>query len=248
MSLFANLRKLVLLLISATTLSGDQGTGASWHLEAAPRAAWVLLGGDISVNCLNYTSKFITFASDIGWFKITSTGTMINRLPTSLDVRVRSNGHQLQIFKAEVDDEGLYCCMPVDNVTQLSNLNALTIVNVSIAQPPVIVVPVRQQIAKIGDVVLLQCHIAFVGKPAATGHSWQKSGSNLGLQSPKYSTAIFTDLFILIIHNVTERDEGLYSCFLINSKYQKDNESIYLQVHVPAGVQNGISLLICVTA
>jgi len=211
----------------------------SWHLEAAPRSAWVLLQSSISVNCLNLTSKFTVFASDIRWFKIANGG-IIKLLPTSLDTRVRSNGHQLQIFRAKVDDEGLYCCIPIRNVT-LSNCNELTIANLSISQPPVIVAPVKHRIAKVGDTVLLQCYITFVGKPAALEYSWKRFGKDLNLQSSvsKYTTKNFTDLFILIIHDVTETDEGLYNCFLTNANYQKANESIYLQV---SKVQNGISM------
>ena len=219
--------------IEALTRAPTDETG--WHLEAAPRAAWVLLERRISVNCLNFTTKYTVFASDIRWFKLASNGTMVY-LSTSLDARVRSNGHQLQIFNAKVDDEGLYCCNPAHSVF---NCSGFAVANVSVAQPPAIVAPVRHQTTKIGDAVILQCNIAFIGKPTTVEYSWQKSGRNLALQPSKYTTENLTDLFILIIHNVTETDEGLYSCFLINSKYQKANESIYLQV---SSIQNGMSI------
>ena len=227
--------KLLLLVsaIEALTRASTDETG--WHLEAAPRAAWVLLERRISVNCLNFTSKYTVFASDIRWFRLANDGTLMY-LPISLNTRVRSNGHQLQIFNAKVDDEGFYCCKPVHDV---SNCSELAVVNISVAQPPVIVAPVRHQTTIIGDAVILQCNIAFIGKPAAMEYSWQKFGRNLALQQSKYTTENLTDLFILIIHNVTETDEGLYSCFLINSKYQKANESIYLQV---SSIQNGMSI------
>ena len=207
-------------------LSRDEA--ASWNLEAAPQSSWVLLESSISVNCLNFTSRYTIFASDIRWFKLTKNGT-IKELPISLNARVRSNGHQLQIFNAEVDDEGLYCCIPTRNVHSLTNCK-LTVANLSIARPPVIGAPVKYETAKVGDAVILQCHIAFVGKPAAVEYSWQKFGKNLALQQPKYTTENLTDLFILIIHDATETDEGLYGCFLFNTKYQRANESIYLQV------------------
>ena len=222
--------------IEALNITRDEARyEASWHLEAAPRSAWVLLESSISVNCLNFTSKYTTFGSDIRWFKLAKNGT-IKELTVSLNARVRSNGHQLQIFNAEVDDEGLYCCMPIQNVHSLSNCK-LAVTNLSIALPPVIVTPVKHQTAKVGDAVILQCHIAFGGKPAAVEYSWQKFRKNLALQQPKYTTENLTDLFILVIHNVTETDEGLYGCFLFNTKYQRANESIYLQV---SGVQNSM--------
>ena len=199
-----------------------------WHLEAAPQAAWILLGSRISVNCLNFTGKLAVFASNIGWFKLATGGKMISRLPTSLHARLRSNGHQLQILNAEADDEGLYCCMPIQNAS-INNCK-LAIANLSIALPPVIAAPVRHQTAKVGDHVTLQCIVTFGGNPEAMEYSWQKFGKSLDLQQSKYSTVNLTDLFILMIYNVTETDEGLYDCLLMNAKYQKANESIYLQV------------------
>ena len=182
--------------IEALNITRDEARDeASWHLEAAPRSAWVLLESSISVNCLNFTSKYTTFGSDIRWFKLAKNGT-IKELTVSLNARVRSNGHQLQIFNAEVDDEGLYCCMPIQNVHSLSNCK-LAVTNLSIAQPAAIVTPVKHQTAKIGDAVILQCHIAFVGKPAAVEYSWQKFRKNLALQQPKYTTENLTDLFII---------------------------------------------------
>ena len=226
---------LFLLVSAIDALTRAPTNETSWHLEAAPRAAWILLERSISVNCLNFTTQYTIFGSDIRWFKLANNGTMVN-LPTSLDARVRSNGHQLQIFNAKVNDEGLYCCKPVHGVSKCSEL---AIANISVAQPPVIVAPVRHQTARIGGVVILQCHIAFIGKPATVEYSWKKSGKNLALQQAKYTTENLMDLFILIIHNVTEMDEGLYSCFLINSKYQRANESIYLQL---SSIQNGMSV------
>ena len=227
--------KLFLLASVIDALTRAPKDETSWHLEAAPQAAWVLLERSISINCLNFTTQYAIFASGIHWFKLANNGTMVN-LPTSLDARVRSNGHQLQILNAKVEDEGLYCCKPVHSVSDCSEL---AITNISVAQPPVIVASVRHQTARIGGVVILQCQIAFIGKPATVKYSWQKSGRNLALQQAKYTTENLTDLFILIIHNVSETDEGLYSCFLINSKYQKANESIYLQL---SSIQNGMSV------
>ena len=227
----------LLLLVSTTAALRD--SEASWHLEAAPRAAWVLLKSSVSVNCLNFTGQFAMFASDIRWFKLASNGT-IKRLSISLDARVRTNGHQLQIFNAEVDDEGLYCCIPMHNAS-ITNCDELAVANLSIAEPPVVVAPVKHQTATVGDAVVLQCHIDFVGKPSAVEYSWRKFGKKLALQHPKYTTENLTDLFILIIHNVTETDEGLYSCSLINAKYQQAKESIYLQV---SRTQNGMAVVI----
>ena len=218
--------KLLFFVSAIEALSRDEAVG--WHLEAAPPSAWVLLESSISVNCLNFTSKYTIFASDIRWFKLEKNRT-IKELPILLNVRVRSNGHQLQIFNAEVDDEGLYCCIPTRNVRSLTNCK-LAVTNLSVARPPVIGAPVKYETAKVGDAVILQCQIAFVGKPAAAEYSWQKFGKNLALRQPKYTTENLTDLFILIIHNATETDEGLYGCFLFNTKYQRANESIYLQV------------------
>ena len=208
-----------------------------WHLEAAPRAAWVLSGSRISVNCLNFTGMYAVFASNIGWFKLAIGGKMISRLPTSLDLRIRSNGHQLQILNAEADDEGLYCCMPIQNASIINCKLAIT--NLSIALPPVIAAPVRHQTAKVGDHVILQCIVSFGGKPAAVEYSWQKFGKSLDLRQPKYYTVNLTDLFILMIYNVTETDEGLYDCLLMNAKYQKANESIYLQL------STGVNTYVC---
>ena len=226
--------KLLFIISTVEALSREEAT-VGWHLEAAPRSAWILLKSSISVNCLNFTSKYTTFGSDIRWFKLTKNGT-IKELPVSLNARVRSNGHQLQIFNAEVDDEGLYCCIPMQNVHSSIDCK-LAVTNLSIAQPPVIVAPVKHQAAQVGDAVVLQCHITFAGKPAAVEYSWQRFGKNLVLQQPKYTTENLTDLFILIIHNITEADEGLYGCFLFNTKYQRANQSIYLQV---SGVQNSM--------
>ena len=230
--------KLLFIVSTIEALRSRDEAMASWYLEAAPRSAWVLLKGSISVNCLNFTSKYTTFGSNIRWFKLVKNGTA-KELPISLNARVRSNGHQLQIFNAEVDDEGLYCCMAMQNVHSSINCK-LAVTNLSIAQPPVIVAPVKHQAAQVGDAVVLQCHISFVGKPAAVEYSWQKFGKNLAIRQPKYTTENLTDLFILIIHNITETDEGLYGCFLFNSKYQRANQSIYLQV---SGVQNSMPVV-----
>lgn len=223
----------LLLLISGI----EAKDGKDWHIEVAPRASWVLLESSISTNCLNSTNKITTFASDTRWFKISENADRIKSLPTTLDARVRSNGHQLQIFEAKVDDEGIYCCMPVLNAT-LSNCNELNIVNLSVAQPPVIVTHKQHKVVKTGANILLNCYVGFVGKPAAKMYTWQRYGKDLELQTSKYSAGNLTDLFILIIHNVTESDEGWYSCLLTNAKYQKANASIYL--HVPR-IQNGIA-------
>ena len=227
--------KLLFIVSTTEALSREEAT-VSWHLEAAPRSAWVLLKSSISVNCLNFTSKYTTFGSNIRWFKLATKNGTMKELPVSLNARVRSNGHQLQIFNAEVDDEGLYCCMPMQNAHSLIDCK-LAVTNLSIAQPPIIVAPVKHQVAQVGDAAVLQCHITYVGKPATLEYSWQKFGKNLALQQPKYTTENLTDLFVLIIHNITETDEGLYGCFLFNTKYQRANESIYLQV---SGVQNSM--------
>ena len=97
--------KLLLLVSAIEALTRAPTYETGWHLEAAPRAAWVLLKRRISVNCLNFTSIYTVFASDIRWFRLANDGTLMY-LPISLNARVRSNGHQLQIFNAKVDDEG----------------------------------------------------------------------------------------------------------------------------------------------
>ena len=192
-------------------------------MQALPQQRSALLGHNVSINCINDTNSF---AQDIQWFKILTNGEL-QLIPHSLQERITSNAHQLQLRNTIAEDKGLYCCKAYSEIHCAST----AIANITILLPPVIS-PLQNQIVQIGETVSLNCTVS-IGEP--TTFLWQKDGKDITKNNTKYSIIHSKNRTTLVVTNVTIMDQGYYKCIAYNRWNQQASESLYLQVQQPLG-------------
>ena len=192
-------------------------------MQALPQQRSVLLGDSISINCLNGTNSF---AHNIQWFKILNNGQLLY-VPHSLQGRIASKAHQLQLKNAVAEDEGQYCCKAYSE----SECSPTAITNITVLLPPVLS-PLHNHKVQVGETISLNCNV-ISGDP--TTFLWQKDGRAIIKNDTKYSIMHSNNRTTLVVTNVTIMDQGYYKCIVKNSRDQQTNESLYLQVQQPLG-------------
>ena len=194
-------------------------------MEASPSDRCVLLGQGATINCLNKTRSSTTFARNIQWFKILNLSSgRLELIPSLRGERITSDAHQLRFSNTEAKDDGLYCCKAISEVRCSSS----SVVNLTVSLPPVLS-PLQDRTVSKGETVAINCSIAM-GQPSA--FSWRKNGKALP-NDPKYSTIRSNNGTTLTIINVTEVDQGHYSCIVRNWKGQQGNQSLYISILLP---------------
>ena len=197
-------------------------------MEVFPSYRCVILDSSASFNCLNNTNEGnALYPYNIQWFKVLADGGL-NPISTSPEARVRSDGHQLRFSSIMAEDEGIYCCKALSSSID-GGCSQTAMTNISVALPPVISYLPNQNISA-GDTAVIECSLNYTGKPAATLISWQVFGRDI-IEDEKYKIIQSTNATNLTIINVTKEDTGSYSCITYNSKYQQDNQSMFLFVN-----------------
>ena len=192
-------------------------------MQALPRRRSVLLGDSISINCLNGTNSFAQY---IQWFKILNNGQLLV-VSHSLQGRIASNAHQLQLKNAVAEDEGQYCCKAFSE----TECSPTAITNITVLLPPVLS-PLHNHKVQIGETILLNCSVI---SEEPTTFLWQKDGRVITKNDTKYSIIHSKNRTTLVVTNVTIMDQGYYKCIAKNNRDQQTNESLYLQVQKPLG-------------
>lgn len=202
-------------------------------MKASPPERSISLGLSASINCLNETNNRRTFAQNIRWYKMHNNGSY-EPIPNSQNGKLFSDAHQLRLFKVTVEDQGLYCCKPSIEASCSSS----AVVNITVSLPPRLS-PLHNRTVLVGETVVINCTVTM-GEPNTI--LWQKYGNDLTDQAKHSITrSRNNNNTTLTITNVTEEDQGYYSCIARNKKYQKDNQSLYL--HVKS--QNSSGMKVC---
>ena len=148
-------------------------------------------------------------------------------LPTDINERIRSDGSQLRISSAIIEDDGFYCCkgpMQALNACDESAVAKLTVVML----PKL--VPGQQQTVLVKSNARVECIIKYVGNPSFVVYRWQKSGQRLLTDGTKYTSQLIGNTMSLTIVNSTIDDEGYYQCILETSTFEIIQTSVRLSV------------------
>ena len=218
------------------------GSTGAWYLEARPPFIYVSPGEGTTVTCYNVSSTITLLPHDSHWYQIMSNGTLLE-LSIDKRERLRSDGSQLRISSATIEDDGIYCCR--GPLQTLDACDESAIVNLKVVMPPVIV-PGQHQTALVGSSVTIECIIKEFGNPPFVVNRWQKSGQRLMIDGRKYSSQLLGNRVFLTIVNSTANDEDHYQCILETPIFEIIQTSVFLFVKrsviaQSTGLCNGMS-------
>lgn len=201
-------------------------------MKVLPSSRCAIFNSSASFNCLNNTNEGNTlYPYNVQWFKIRDGG--LSPISKSREERVRSDGHQLRFSSIIAEDEGIYCCKALSS----GGCSPTAMTNLSVAVPPIISHLPDQNVSA-GDTVVIECLLNYTGKPAVTSMFWQKFGRDIP-EDETYEIMQSNNATRLTIINVTKEDSGSYNCITENSKYQQDNQSMFLLVNEASGNLSG---------
>ena len=155
-----------------------------------------------------------------------SNGTL-QELSNDINERLRSDGSQLRISSAIIEDDGFYCCK--GSMQALDACDESAVVKLMVILPPVID-PGQHQTVLVESNATVQCIIKDVGNPPFLVNRWQKSGQRLVTGGIKYLSQLIGNRMFLTIVNSTTDDEGYYQCILETSTFEIIQTSVYLSV------------------
>ena len=187
------------------------------------------------MTCYN-TSSTTTLPHDSRWYKIAPNGTL-QQLPTGSNERVRSDGSQLRISSARIEDNGTFCCK--GPMQPLDTCDNTAIARLIVVIPPEIN-PGQNQTVQLRSNAIVECIVKNLGNPPFTVYRWQKSRQRLVTDGTKYISQLNESRMILIILNSTADDEGYYQCILETPVFQRRQASVFLSVNYTTGLTDSM--------
>ena len=203
------------------------GSNWGWYLEARPSFKYISPGESATIACYNTSStNSRVLPHDSYWYWIMSNGTL-QQLSTDINERIRSDGSQLRISSATIEDDGFYCCK--GPMQALDACNESAVLKLMVIMPPLIV-PGQNKTVLVGCSATIECIIEDFGNPPFVVNRWQKSGQRLVTNGRKYSSQLIGNRMFLTIVNSTTDDKGYYWCILETSTFEIIQTSVHLSV------------------